>query len=309
MTTHLVHVGDVEVLDRGKGELQSRRRRLGAAAGARRIGVSRWEIAPGMRSTPAHIHADEEEIFYVLGGSGLSWQDGRTYAVGPGDCLVHPVNGAAHTLIAGDEGLDVLAFAEGSDTNITYLPRAGIFWLGPHWVPADAPHPFKAELAAGPIERPEPEEQRPATIVNRDDIAADVDDEPGYEGDWRLLSHGRGATRSGLRHVNLRPGALSCPPHVHSAEEEAFYVLEGSGRLWLDDARHDVCPGSFAVRPPGTRIAHAFEAGADGLTFLAYGQNVPHELVWYPRSKKLLAGGVRFRVEPLEYYDGEPPGV
>ncbi len=31
---------------------------------------------------PVHVHGDEEELFFVLRGSGLSWQDGRTYAVG-----------------------------------------------------------------------------------------------------------------------------------------------------------------------------------------------------------------------------------
>lgn len=305
---HIVHVDDVEVLDRGSGELQSRRRRLGAAAGATSIGVSRWEIAPGMRSTPAHVHADEEEIFYVLGGSGLSWQDGRTYAVGPGDCLVHRAGEEAHTLLAGDDGLDVLAFAEGSRTNITWLPRAGVFWLGARWVPADGPHPFKAELAAGPIERPAPEAQRPPTIVHRDDVAPAVDESAGYEGVERRLSRVAGARRSGLRHVVLEPGSLSCPPHVHFAEEECFYVLGGGGTAWIGDDRVPIRPGSFVLRPPAT-VAHALEAGRDGLEYLAYGQNVDHEAVWYPRSSKLNIGGLLFRVEPLDYLDGEEGGA
>jgi len=307
MTTHLVHIDEVEAVARAKGELQSTRALLGDAAGAREIGVSRWQVAPGMRSTPAHIHADEEEIAYVLGGSGLSWQDGKTYAVGPGDCITHRVNAEAHTYLAGDEGLDVLIFAEGSRTNITYLPRAGVFWLGAHWVPPDAPHPFAAELAAGPIERPAPEPERPATIVNLVERPAERDEHPGYEGDWRVLAPL--AKSSGLKHVQLPPGSMSCPPHVHMAEEECFYVLEGGGELWLDDERHELRAGSFAVRPPGTRIAHALKAGPDGMTYLAYGHNYPHETVWYPRSRKLLCGGVRFRVEHLEYYDGEPDGA
>lgn len=306
---HLIHVDDVAVLDRGSGELQSRRRRLGAAAGAREIGVSRWEVAPGMRSTPAHVHADEEEVFYVLGGSGLSWQDGRTSAVGPGDCLVHRAGETAHTLLAGDDGLDVLVFGEGSRTHITWLPRAGVFWLGARWTPPDAPHPFKAELAAGPIERAEPEAQRPATIVHVDDVAPATDAHAGYEGDDRRLSAAAGSQTSGLRHVTLRGGSLSCPPHWHTAEEECFYVLAGSGTLWLDDARLPLRPGSFAVRPPGTGVAHALEAGPDGLTYLAYGQRRGADACFYPRSRKLNVGGVVFRVEPVDYYDGEEGGA
>lgn len=298
----------MEVLDRGSGELQSRRRRLGAAAGAQEIGVSRWEIAPGMRSTPVHVHADEEEIVYVLGGSGLSWQDGRAYAIGPGDCIVHRADAEAHTYLAGDDGLDVLVFAEGSRTNITWLPRAGVFWLGARWVPADGPHPFKAELAAGPLDRPEAEAQRPASIVHRDDAEPLEDDNDGYEGVERRLSAAAGAVRSGLRHVQLRPGSLSCPPHVHMAEEECFYVLGGSGTAWIGDAREPLRAGSFLLRPPGSE-AHALEAGPEGLEYLAYGQRRMDEAVWYPRSGKLNIGGLLFRPELLDYLDGEEGGA
>ncbi|HYF25076.1 MAG TPA: cupin domain-containing protein, partial [Baekduia sp.] len=60
------------------GDLRSARRRLGPAVGTASAGLSRWDIAPGSRSTPVHVHADEEELVYVLRGDGLSWQDGRT---------------------------------------------------------------------------------------------------------------------------------------------------------------------------------------------------------------------------------------
>src|SRR5438874_2575974 len=89
----------------------------GAAAGAVRAGLSRYRMAPGERAMPVHVHADEEELFYVLGGIGLSWQDGRTYAVAPGDCVVHRASAESHTIVAGDLGLDVLAFSSGSDTH------------------------------------------------------------------------------------------------------------------------------------------------------------------------------------------------
>ena len=36
-----------------------------------------------------------------------------------------------------------------------------------------------------------------------------------------------------MRHVELEPGALSGPPHRHSAEEEIFVVLDGEGALEL----------------------------------------------------------------------------
>src|SRR5215211_2168948 len=110
-----------------------------------------WEVgelnARGGRSTPPHAHVDEDEVFLVLAGSGISWQssgskDVRAYEIGVDDVLLHPAQGDAHTLIAGEEGLTVLVVAEGSRTHLTWLPRAKQFWVGPRWSPADMPPPL-----------------------------------------------------------------------------------------------------------------------------------------------------------------------
>jgi quercetin dioxygenase-like cupin family protein len=152
-------------------QLRGTRWRLGHAAGTESVGLSRYRLAAGERAMPAHVHADEEEIFYVLGGDGLSWQDGRTYAVRAGDTILHRAGAETHTIVGAGDGLDVLAFGCGSPTGLTWLPRAGAWWNGPHWLPQDGPNPFAAEDAAGPLELGEPEAERPPTIVNLDDIA------------------------------------------------------------------------------------------------------------------------------------------
>ena len=84
-------------------------------------------------------------------------------------------------------------------------------------------------------------------------------------------------------------------------------ILDGDGILWLGDDEIPVRPGHVVARPAGTHVAHAFRGGADGLTLLAYGTREPNDIVWYPRSKKILWVGVDImaRVEPLEYWDGE----
>ena len=135
------------------------------------IGVKRIRVAPERWSTPLHLEGAEEEIFFVLGGTGLSLQRvGATegaYEVGPGDCLVHLALVHAHTLQAGTEGLEVLAFGERSYAANTLLPRAGVSWLGPTWVLEGAPddHPWAREERAGPPEVGEPA-ARPQHIVN-----------------------------------------------------------------------------------------------------------------------------------------------
>src|SRR5207342_424062 len=77
----VVHSDEVEPRIIDGTQLRGTRWRLGAAAGAVRAGLSRYRIAPGERAMPVHVHADEEELFYVLAGEGLSWRDGRVYPV------------------------------------------------------------------------------------------------------------------------------------------------------------------------------------------------------------------------------------
>jgi uncharacterized cupin superfamily protein len=104
----LAHWDEVETRARSAGHLGGTWSNLGRAAGTVAAGVTRIQLPPGMWSTPAHIHGPNEEIFYVLAGSGLSWQDGETYDLRAGDCLVHRVARRAHTLLAGDDGAGTL---------------------------------------------------------------------------------------------------------------------------------------------------------------------------------------------------------
>jgi uncharacterized cupin superfamily protein len=255
-----------------------------------------------------HVHADEEELFYVLGGSGLSWQEGRTYRVATGDCIVHRRNAESHTIVAAEEGLDVLAFSSGSETEMTWLPRANAWWMGPRWLPSDGPNPFEREAAVGELDLPEPEpEPRPPTIVATEDVPPEPDRHGKVDSQWRDLGIAVGSVLSGLNQVDIAPGARSCPFHCHGAEEEIFVVLAGDGTLRLGNELHPVQPGHVVARPPATRIAHQFIAGERGLTLLAWGTREANDVVFYPDSNKVsLRGvGIKFRVQPLDYWDGE----
>jgi uncharacterized cupin superfamily protein len=303
----LAHWDRVEWTRIDRGPLQGLRQRLGAAAGAAPAGLSRYRMGPGERAMPVHVHADEEELFYVLDGNGLSWQDGRTYAVVAGDCVVHRPSTEAHTIVGGDQGLEVLAFASGSDTQMTWPPRANAWWMGPRWLPSDGSNPFELEAAAGELELPEPEPDRPPTIVATQEVSPEAMRHGGVDSEWRDLGIASGSAVSGINHVQVAPRARSCPFHCHSAEEEIFVVLAGAGTLRLGDERQAIEAGHVVARPPGTGIAHQFIAGDSGLTLLAWGTRAPNDIVWYPDSKKVnLRGiGIKARVEPLDYWDGE----
>jgi len=308
---HVTHWDEVEPRRRDVGHLAGTWRDLGTAVGTQGVGVQRIDVDPGRWSTPAHVEGAAEEIFYVLAGFGLSWQDGVVYEIGSGDCLVHLPESEAHTLRAGPDGLSVLAYGHRAFHGNTVLPRARVAWMEPGYVEmttiGDGRHPYGREAEAG-----EPEvgelQPRPASIVSVGDVEPYVDE----HGDSMLydrdLGSAAGSSRTGISHVTLPPGRLGYPPHCHSAEEEIFVVLEGEGTLRLGEKEHPVRPGSVVGRPPGTRVAHAFRAGETELVFLAYGTREPNDIVYYPRSGKVsLRGvGVMGRIDPLGYWDGEP---
>ncbi len=306
MHPNLVHFDDVEEVVIDRGPLRGARQRLGAAAGAHRIGLSRYVLGPGEQAMPPHVHADEEEHVFVLAGSGLSWQDGRTWAIAAGDVLVHLPRGAAHTVIAGDEGLEVLVYGTGSDTGMTWLPRTRSWWMGPHWLPDDAGNPFAREAEAGPLEPPRPEPGRPPHSARVEDVEAGRSEREGYCERWWQLAAAAGSRAAGLGLGELEPGQLPCPPHWHAMEEECFVVLGGDGEALLGDEAFGVRPGSVVVCPPGSGIGHALRAGANGLRYLVYGTRVPGDWAYFPRSRKLsFRNGIILRVDEVDYFEGE----
>ena len=310
----IAHWDEVEGERAEQGHLAGTWFDLGTAAGSRNVGVTRIRVDPQRWSTPAHVELDEEEIYFVLGGSGLAWQGGKTHEVRGGDCVVQRVAEEAHTFRAGDEGLDVLAFGERTDVTATYLPRAKVLRMGVTVEVAPGPHPWEREAAAGEPELPPPS-PRPANIA---DVAAPQTEEGGSFVDLGRLA---GSVRSGLNWIRLDPGRRGPPPHCHSAEEEIFVVLAGEGvlELWptpgsprlhpdFDYEEHALRAGHVVSRPPGTRIAHSLRAGSTGLTYLAYGTRDTNDVCYYPRSNKIFWRGVGLiaRLDHLSYSDGEP---
>ena len=308
---HLAHWDDVEGARREAGHIAGTWRNLGLAAGTEGVGVSLVEVDPGKWSTPAHVEGASEEIFYVLEGSGLSWQSGETYKVEPGDCLVHLPHREAHTLRAGPDGLRVLAFGHRVRHGNTVLPRAGVAWMYPAYLDVTlvrpGQSPFQREAEAGEPEVGEPGE-RPASIVNVDDVEPVERERSASLFVERDLGRRVGSVRTGVSHLTIPAGREGWPPHCHSAEEEIFVVLAGEGTLLLGDDEHPLRPGHLVGRPPGTGVAHSFRAGASDLVYLAYGTREPNDIAYYPRSGKVSLRGVGVigRLEPLGYWDGEP---
>jgi uncharacterized cupin superfamily protein len=307
----IAHWDDVEAGRREAGHIGGAWSGLGAAAGTKTVGVNRIRVDPGKWSTPFHRHTAAEEIFYVLGGTGICLLEGSSFEVRTGDCIVHRVR-EAHALRAGGEGLDVLAFGLRTQTEVGQLPRAGVGWIGGTWAAVGGGgHPWQQEAAVGEPDLPEPG-PRPASVVNLDEVE-------GPSGQWKRLAWAAGAELTGLNWALLHEGEEGAPPHLHSEDEEIFVVLDGEGVLELwptpqrtrDGVEYEERPiraGHVISRPPSSGIAHGFKAGPPGLTFLAYGTKRANDVCYYPRSNKISFRGLGLiaRLEDLDYNDGEP---
>jgi len=309
----LAHWDGVEREVRDVGDMRATFRALGEAAGATAVGVALIDVEPGCRPGPVHQHGSEEEIFFVLGGSGLAWLDGAVHEIGPGDTIVYVAGGPEHTVIAGPDGLSVLAYGENHDPPLVRLPRARMVRRGGLWLEASPDDPLEREAAAGPLDVPEPT-PRPACIVALDDVEPEIMDRGRYADSSRGLGVAAGSVRTGLHHAVMEAGKWSCPPHWHGAEHELFVVLEGGADLLLFDNQgevveeHALRAGHCVARPGPARPkrAHALRGGPDGITYLAYGTRRPEEIVYYPVSRKAYLGSVLVRLDLADdYWEGE----
>jgi uncharacterized cupin superfamily protein len=112
----------------------------------------------------------------------------------------------------------------------------------------------------------------PYTQINLDDVE-DAAPANGFGERWeaRVARTALHAEHTGVTHFRLRPGKRSPFTHRHTSAEEIYVILRGRGQLKLDDQLTEVRPlDAIRVAP---QVARAFEAGRDGLEFLAFG---PH---------------------------------
>jgi uncharacterized cupin superfamily protein len=308
----VAHWDEVDAHRRANGEMDAVWQWLGNAAGTRGAGVNRVRVEPGKLPTPPHSHAASEELYFVLAGSGLAWQDGQVHEVRPLDCVVQRPDQMEHTFVAGPDGLEYLVFGTRHPTELGWLPRSRAIRLGWPWVEGRDDDPWDVEATVEPLAVGEPA-PRPPNIVNVDEVEHES---------WQDRMTAPLVTRersdlAGLHWEKLSAGHRGSVPHCHSAEEEIFVILDGTATLELwpspqneDDANEEIPlrAGHVVARPPGTRVSHSFRAGPDGVTMLIYGTRDTNDVCWYPRSQKIFWRGIGVigRIERLDYVDGEP---
>jgi mannose-6-phosphate isomerase-like protein (cupin superfamily) len=97
--------------------------------------------------------------------------------------------------------------------------------------------------------------------------------QPGYAG--RFARKFLDSRDLGVSLFTYEAGVRSSMAHSHKEQEEAYVVVEGSGRAWLDGDIVDL--SRWDVVRVGPPVMRAFEAGPDGMTVIAIGGPKPAE--------------------------------
>jgi uncharacterized cupin superfamily protein len=158
----------------------------------------------------------------------------------------------------------------------------------------------------------------PKPLLNLDEVEFDDIEENGYYTSKRAcFSAAIGAERLGYNLTELPPGKAQCPFHAHRAEEEMFFILEGTGELRFGDRRYPIRRHDVIACPTGgAEVAHQIiNTGSTTLRYLSVSNRAPVEVCEYPDSNKLgvfvdtpAANPLRkmLRAEAtVDYYDRE----
>lgn len=161
-------------------------------------------------------------------------------------------------------------------------------------------------------------QRRHPNVVNIDEVEAVEMKKGKHEGKNRRLGPHAGNAQIGATLTELPPGALSFPFHYHCANEEAIFVVSGTGTVRIGDARVAVRPGDWIALPIGPDHAHqVINDGNEPLRYLCMSTMHKCEVVGYPDSKKVAAWAgpspqnpwqrwISREGESLDYWDSEP---
>lgn len=134
---------------------------------------------------------------------------------------------------------------------------------------------------------------------------------PLYDSETTSLTRGTAAQKLGASFDIVAPGQMSCPYHLHHAEEEMFIVLQGEGTLRVAGERVPIKAGDVITIPPGPAYPHHIINTSDApLHYLSISTQAKPEVCEYPDSGKVgvFSEGLRLlqrREAGLDYWDGE----
>ncbi len=104
----------------------------------------------------------------------------------------------------------------------------------------------------------------------------------------KSLGEATGLTGIGIHLIEVAPGDETTEYHVHHFEDEAVYVLGGTGTATIGDTDHPIGPGDFIGYRKGGLAHTIVNSGDKPLRILVIGQRLPHDVGDYPRKGKRI---------------------
>jgi uncharacterized cupin superfamily protein len=109
-----------------------------------------------------------------------------------------------------------------------------------------------------------------------------------YQAKLGDLGRRMGAQKLGYNLTVVPPRKKAFPLHNHRANEEMFFILEGSGELRMGKERYPLRAGDVVCCPPGgAETAHQIINTSDAeLKYLSVSTRISPEIAEYPESGK-----------------------
>lgn len=131
MTKPIINLSEIELQAHKHGDaFEAKFGAIGSRIGARKLGYRVTVLPPGKKAWPFHSHYVNEEMFFVLEGSGLLRYGDAHYPVRAGDFIAAPPGGTdgAHQIINNSGGeLRYLCVSTMEDPDIADYPDSGKF--------------------------------------------------------------------------------------------------------------------------------------------------------------------------------------
>jgi uncharacterized cupin superfamily protein len=125
----VVNIDELELEHFKQGDkFESRSVRVGRRLGAKDLGFSFDAVPPGKTSCPFHSHRAEEEMFYIVRGTGLLRYGSETRKIRAGDFICCPTGGpeTAHQIVNdSQEVLEYISVSTMMPAEVCEYPDSG----------------------------------------------------------------------------------------------------------------------------------------------------------------------------------------
>lgn len=104
----------------------------------------------------------------------------------------------------------------------------------------------------------------------------------------KSLGDATGLTGLGIHLIEVAPGHDTTEPHIHYHEDEAVFVLSGTGTADIGQTEHAIKAGDFIGYRKGGLAHNIRNTGTDLLRMLVIGQRLDQDVADYPQKAKRI---------------------